>query len=230
MLRLTTVRAEAPTAEELAGAPRLRLTHEERVRSRLATVLADGTAVAILLPRGSLLRDGTVLAGDDGALAVVEAAPQPVARIAAASALDLLRATYHLANRHVPVQLAVDHLLIEPDPVLERMLAALGARIEHLDAPFDPEAGADHAHGAHAHGVDAEDVAAGAIGEALSIAAHRAERRGRPDSADEPQGVEALTPPPQPSPAAQGRGLLPPPPAGEGWGGGVGAATRPAQS
>jgi len=230
MLRLTAIQAEPLSAAQVRHAPRLRLTHEERARSRLATMLADGTAVALLLPRGSVLRNGTVLAGDDGALAVVEAAPQPVARVTAATALDLLRATYHLANRHVPVQLAVDHLLIEPDPVLERMLVAFGARIEHLAAPFDPEAGAYHAHGAHAHGVDAEDAAAGALGERLSIEAHRAERRGRPDSADEPQRVQAPTPPPQPSPAAQGRGLLPPPPAGEGGGGDVGAATRSAQS
>jgi urease accessory protein len=228
MLRLTSVCAGPLSTEEAARAALLRLSYDERAKSRLATVLADGTAVAILLPRGTLLRDGTVLTGDDGALAVVEAAPQSVARVTAAGALDLLRATYHLANRHVPVQLAVDHLLIEPDPVLERMLAVLGARIEHVEAPFEPEAGAYHAHGAHAHGVDAEDAAAGALGERLSIEAHRAERHGRPDPADKPQRVEAPTPPPQPSPAAQGRGLLPPPPAGEG--GGVGAATWSAQS
>lgn len=178
MVRLTGVRAEALSAEEAERAVRLRLTHEERARSRLATVVADGTAVAVLLPRGTVLCDGAVLEGEDGALAVVEAAPQPVLRVTAESPLALLRVVYHLANRHVAAQLAADAVLIEPDPVLERMLLALGARVERMEAPFEPEVGAYHAHGAHAHGVDAEDAAAGAVGEALSIAAHRRQPLG----------------------------------------------------
>jgi urease accessory protein len=171
---------EAPlTAAEAPRALRLALTHEERARSRLAAMLPDGTAVALRLPRGTLLRDGALLQSEDGALLLVEAAAQPLTRISAESPLALLRAVYHLANRHVPAQLAEDGVLIERDPVLERMLAALGAKVEHIEAPFEPEAGAyqahaaHHTHGAQAHGGEDEDAAAGAIGEALSIAAHR---------------------------------------------------------
>ncbi len=80
---------------------------------------------------------------------------------------------YHLANRHVPAQLAVDHALIERDPVLEAMLRGLGARVEHIDAPFDPEGGAYH--GEHHHGPshrEEVDAVSATIGEQLSIAAH----------------------------------------------------------
>jgi urease accessory protein len=177
MLRFTRLLDRAPTAEERARAVRLCLPYDERVKTRLATMSTDGRAVALLLDgvkRGTVMRDGCLLAGDDGVLAVIEAAPQPVARISAASPLLLLRATYHLANRHVAAQLAENAVLIERDPVLEAMLRGLGATVEHVDAPFDPEGGAyeggpHHHHGAH--GSHDDDAAAG-IGEQLSIAAH----------------------------------------------------------
>jgi urease accessory protein len=177
MLRLTRIHAATLDAAQARSAPRLRLTHDQRSRSRLATMLPDGTAVALLLPRGSVLRDGAVLAGDDGALAIVEAAPQPLARVTAPDALQMLRAVYHLANRHVPAQLADDHVLIERDAVLEQMLAALGAKVEPVEARFEPEAGA---YEGHRHGASQQEIdeASATIGEQLSIAAHRARGRG----------------------------------------------------
>jgi urease accessory protein len=177
MPRLTRVHEASLSADDRARALALPLTHAERVKSRLVVMQPEG-AIAIVLPerRRAALRDGTVLAGDDGTLAVIVAAPEPLARVTAQPPL-LMRAVYHLANRHVPVQLASDHLLIERDPVLERMLAALGAGIEHVELPFDPEPGAyeghSHGHGAH---VD-DDPASATVGEQLSIAAHA--RAGR---------------------------------------------------
>jgi urease accessory protein len=145
------------------------LDYDQRVKSRLAAVCADGIAVAILLPRGTVMRDGTLLAGDDGTVVRVVAAAQPVVRITAAP-LALLRAVYHLANRHVAAQLAPDHVLIEPDPVLERLLESIGAQLERLQLPFDPEPGA---YGGHSHGEATRQEAAATLGEQLSIEAHR---------------------------------------------------------
>ncbi len=172
MLRLTRV-SDAAAGAPPAGAPRLRLTFDERSRSRLAAMTEDGVAVAITLPRGTVLRAGSVLEGEGGACAIVEAAPQPLARITAATPLQLLRIVYHLANRHVPAQIEPAAVLIERAPVLERMALKLGARVEHAEQPFEPEAGAYHGGHAHAHGV-AHDDPARSIGEELSIAAHRA--------------------------------------------------------
>jgi urease accessory protein len=181
MLRFTRIHPTALTAAQQDAAVRLRLTYDDRVKQRLATMSVDGQAVAILLQdakRGSALPGGAVLVGDDGTFAIVEAAPQPVARITADSPLALLRATYHLANRHVPAQLTADAVLIERDPVLEAMLRGLGAQVEHLEAAFHPEGGAyhgDHSHG-HSHHDEVDEISA-TVGEQLSIAAHR--QRGR---------------------------------------------------
>jgi len=170
VLKLNRVHEQPLSAEEAARAVRIRLTHAERVKTRLVAMLPEGP-VAIVLPdrRHSPLRDGTVLAGEDDALAIVEAAPEPVTRVNAAPPL-LMRAVYHLANRHVPIQLAADHLLIERDPVLERMLLSLGATVEHVELPFDAEPGAYDGH-SHAHAGEI-DTQSATIGEQLSIAAH----------------------------------------------------------
>ena len=176
MLRLTAFATEPLSAAQARTAARLRLSYQDRVRSRLAAVLPSGEAVAIMLPRGSILRDGSVLVGEAGERLIIEALREPLTRVTAPTPNTLLRAVYHLANRHVPAQLGADHALIQRDPVLERMLIRIGASIEHLEAPFDPEAGAYEGH-AHAHGPSHReeiDAVSATVGEQLSIAAHRA--------------------------------------------------------
>jgi urease accessory protein len=173
MLRFTAVQKTTLDDAALRRAVRLRLPYDERVKSRLATVLPDGTAVAVLLPRGTVMREGMVLTGDAGEIAIVEAALQPLTRIGSANPLQMMRAVYHLANRHVPAQLAPDHVLIERDPVLERMLLSLEVQIEAVDLPFDPEPGAFDRHAHIASDRDEIDEVSATIGEQLSIEAHR---------------------------------------------------------
>lgn len=178
MLRLTAFADEQTARAAAARAPHLALPYHDRVKSRLVAVLPDGRALAITLPRGSVMRDGAVLTGGDGAEVVVRALPEPLLRITAATPLALLLAVYHLANRHVPAQIAEDHVLIERDPVLARMLAGLGVQVAPVEAPFEPEGGAydaSHAHGGHGGG--GRDEGCATLGEQLSIAAHRG--RGR---------------------------------------------------
>jgi urease accessory protein len=75
-----------------------------------------------------VVRGGDVLVAEDGSMVRVIAAPQPVLVITHCSEhgtpFDLLRAAYHLGNRHVPIELKPDHLKIEPDHVLADMLRA----------------------------------------------------------------------------------------------------------
>jgi urease accessory protein len=104
---------------------------------------------------------GDALVAEDGSLVRVLAAPQPVLVVrhcpAHGSPFDLLRAAYHLGNRHVSLELQADHLKLEPDPVLADMLRGMHLIVETAEAAFEPEAGAyaaeGHGHG-HAHGHD----------------------------------------------------------------------------
>jgi urease accessory protein len=133
-------------------APTLTLPFDGRCKSRLAATLDTGEEVALVMPRGTVLRDGDVLVADDGNLVRVIAAPQDVLVVHTHDVPTLARAAYHLGNRHTPVEVGADNLKLEADPVLEDMLKRLGAHVEHASLPFQPEAGAYG--GGHKHGHD----------------------------------------------------------------------------
>lgn len=141
-------------------APTLTLAFDDRRKSRLAATLDNGEEIALLLPRGTVLRDGDVLVADDGGLVRVVAAPEAVLVVRAKDALTLTRAAYHLGNRHTPVEVGADYLKLEYDPVLADMLKRIGASVDQVSMPFQPESGAYG--GGHKHGHDetfAEDYA-----------------------------------------------------------------------
>jgi urease accessory protein len=107
-----------------------------------------------------VLRDGDVLVAQDGALVRVVAAAEAVLMVTARDGLTLTRAAYHLGNRHTPVEVGADYLKLEYDPVLADMLKRVGAMVEQVTLPFQPESGAYG--GGHKHGHDetfAEDYA-----------------------------------------------------------------------
>jgi urease accessory protein len=133
-------------------APKLTLPFGERSKSRLRAALDDGREVAVFLPRGTVLRGSDLVVADDGTLVEVAAAPESILRVTANDSHALMRAAYHLGNRHTPVEIGAGYLKLEYDPVLADMLARLGVDAERVDAPFEPEAGAYG--GGHRHGHD----------------------------------------------------------------------------
>lgn len=162
--------ARGLAAPLLRRAAYLTLDLDLRQKSRFECTDSQGRPVAVFLPRGQVLRGGDALLTQDGTLLRVVAAAQAVLRISACpqhgTPLDLVRAAYHLGNRHVPTELQAQWLQIEPDHVLSEMLTHMGLHLVTLQAPFEPEAGAyghharsgagSHAH-AHAHDGCAHD-------------------------------------------------------------------------
>jgi urease accessory protein len=150
---LTAVRLLSPNPEAVVVTT-LRLTAEERGKSRHRFIAEDGTLVYLNLPRGTVLRSHALLATDANQLVRVVAKPQAVVVVTAESSLALMRAAYHLGNRHVPLEVSSDALKLEPDPVLEEMLTQLGGlSFTTTTLPFEPETGAyrtPHPH-RHAH-------------------------------------------------------------------------------
>jgi urease accessory protein len=139
------------------------LDWDVRQKSRFEATDSQGRRVGVFLPRGTVVRGGDVLVAQDGSLVRVLAKPQPVmvVRICAehGSPLDLLRAAYHLGNRHVLLQVEPDRLKLEPDHVLAAMLRHLHLEVEDALEAFEPEGGAyasGHSHGhEHVHGDEA---------------------------------------------------------------------------
>ncbi|NUT14121.1 MAG: urease accessory protein UreE [Cupriavidus sp.] len=142
-------------------APKLVLPFADRSKSRLRAVLDNGTDAALFLPRGTVLRGGDLLVAEDGSFIEVQAAAESVLEVRAQDPHALMRAAYHLGNRHTPVEIGRDYLRLEYDAVLADMLRRLGVQAERAELPFEPEAGAYG--GGHKHGHDAtfaEDYAA----------------------------------------------------------------------
>jgi urease accessory protein len=154
----------------LKRAATVELDWDVRQKSRFEATDSQGRQLGVFLPRGTLVRGGDVLVAEDGSLVRVIAAPQAVLKITHCrdhgSPFDLLRAAYHLGNRHVAIELKPDHLKIEPDHVLADMLRGMHLIVHEVREAFEPEGGAyvqghaphghDHAHGhgAHGHGHD----------------------------------------------------------------------------
>jgi urease accessory protein len=133
-----------------------------RSRSRLRVdccafdaTISQPLTVAVVLPRGTVLRGGQWVAGEGLAVNVL-AADEDLLEVSAVAGegveLALLRAAYHLGNRHVALELSPGCLKLEYDYVLADMLVAMGLQVKRRFGPFEPEWGA-YASSHHEHSV-----------------------------------------------------------------------------
>ncbi|MBP0598296.1 urease accessory protein UreE [Herbaspirillum sp. LeCh32-8] len=133
------------------------LPYDQREKSRLRATMVSGEDVAVFTVRGTVLRNGDLLRGDDGRVVKITAAAEATYRVDATDAHLLLRCAFHLGNRHTQAHIGqeggVGFLRIRKDPVLKEMLEGLGARVSEEQAAFEPEAGA-YGGGHHHHGDD----------------------------------------------------------------------------
>ncbi|RCJ23181.1 urease accessory protein UreE [Nostoc sp. ATCC 43529] len=148
MLKFTQIK---PPNYNTAVTLTLALTAEERTRSRHRFESEDGKVVFLHLPRGTVLHDGDILQDEAGkSLIKITAKPELVMTAFAETPLLLLRAAYHLGNRHVPVEITPTYLRLSSDSVLRTMLEQLGLEVKEEILPFQPELGAYGQHH-HAH-------------------------------------------------------------------------------
>jgi len=137
---------EQPTK---AATKTLELVFDQRQKSRLKTVLTDGTQIGLFLDRGIVLRDGDCLKAEDDTIIKIVAAPEAVSTILNKDMLRIAKAAYHLGNRHVQVQIGEGWLRYSQDHVLDEMVSGFGLSVSHEHHAFEPEAGA---YGGHENG------------------------------------------------------------------------------
>ena len=124
------------------------LSFQRRQKTRQRARTQSGQEITIMLPRGTLMRGSDSLVSEQGHVVQVVAASERVSTVVSNNAEDLVKAAYHLGNRHVAVQVGLGWLRYLQDHVLDSMLRELGLEPEAQWAPFEPESGA---YGAHAH-------------------------------------------------------------------------------
>jgi len=104
--------------DKAAHQEQLSLPFELRQKSRLRTKLASGEEAGLFLEHGSILRGGDCLRANDGRIVLVVAADEELMEAKCATPFELVRAAYHLGNRHVPVQIGDGWLRFQADDVL----------------------------------------------------------------------------------------------------------------
>jgi urease accessory protein len=127
----------------------LTMPFERRQKSRLRVTLDNGEEAGLFLPRGTLLRGGDCLLAEDGRVILVKAAEESTSTAYSSDPLLLMKACYHLGNRHISVQIGENFVRYQHDHVLDDMIAAFGLEVKHELAPFEPESGAYHSHAHH---------------------------------------------------------------------------------
>ncbi|MDD1780526.1 urease accessory protein UreE [Enterovibrio sp. ZSDZ35] len=146
MLEFTRIETGVDNRDDL---PTVHLGIDARIKSRLKVTLDDGQDAGLFLPRGHTVRGGDVLVAETGEKVRVIAAAEKVSTAYANSAHLLARLSYHLGNRHVPLQVGEGWVRYHHDHVLDEMVRLLGGDVVVESAPFEPENGA---YGGHSSG------------------------------------------------------------------------------
>jgi urease accessory protein len=136
-----------------AAERKLVLPFGDRAKSRARVKLDNGEEAGLFLERGSVLRHGDLLLADDGRVVEVQAASETVSTVHTDDARMLARASYHLGNRHVALQVGAGWLRYCHDHVLDDMLRGFGLDVKVEQAPFEPEGGA-YVAASHTHSHD----------------------------------------------------------------------------
>ncbi|HAM55225.1 MAG TPA: hypothetical protein DCQ64_07385 [Candidatus Rokubacteria bacterium] len=142
--------------EALAGKERdtLHLSWEERRWTRKRVRTTRGREVALALPTGSVLRPGDVVAVEADWYLAVEGRPEPVLAIFPRNREGAIRIAFDVGNRHFPLALQGETLLVPDDTAMEQLLARLGVPWERRQEVFDPIVGGGHRHEAGKSPVD----------------------------------------------------------------------------
>ena len=144
------------SAEALRGRQRdtLLLTWEERRWTRKRVVTALGREVALALPTGSVLSPGDVIAAEDDWYLVVAGRPEAVLAVFPRDRAEAVRVAFDVGNRHFPLALAGDALLVPDDTAMEQLVTRLGVPWERRQAVFDPIGRGGHPHDRGASSLD----------------------------------------------------------------------------
>ena len=148
MITLTKI-VDSNTAEQ----PKfeIELPFDMRKKSRFKAASRCGQELGMMLPRGHILRSGTLLINDEGDSALVLAADEQVSTVTCNDPIALCKAAYHLGNRHVSLQVGDGWLRYQHDHVLDDMVKGLGLAVSVEMAAFEPEDGAYASGGQHHH-------------------------------------------------------------------------------
>ncbi len=128
----------------------VKLPYDKRQQSRFKTFTTTGEEVGIILPRGQSMKLNSILLDENGQTLLILGQEEPLTCAICDQPLLWARASYHLGNRHTPVEIRDQRIFFQPDHVLEHMLEHLHVSTYRVNGIFNPEDGA-YSHGGHHH-------------------------------------------------------------------------------
>ena len=127
-------------AEEIAGkdADSLVLNSEQRrwVRGQFTTT--KGRQIALALPTGTTLEPGAIVCVEPDWFLRIEAALEPVLAVFPPDYAAAVKIAFEVGNRHFPLALEENMLLVPDDTAMVQLLDRIGAKWERRTAVFRP--------------------------------------------------------------------------------------------
>ena len=125
---------------------KLTLSSDERRILRGKRLTDCDQEIIFQLPRNGKLNDGDILSTTDPNFYVeIIAKTENLIEISWNSEIEIIKAAYHLGNRHVEVEIEKEILLTKSDYIIENMLKNFNVDIVNTQKKFSPETGA-HRH------------------------------------------------------------------------------------
>ena len=117
---------------------KLVLAWEERrwMRGRFTT--ERGRKIGIALPTGTVISPGSVLYISEDWYLRLEGAIESVLEILPSDYNETVRIAFEVGNRHFPLALDEDKILVADDKTMVRLMERLGTRFSRRQAVFDP--------------------------------------------------------------------------------------------
>jgi urease accessory protein len=141
----------SPVSQDILRAKeddKLVLTWEQRrwVRGRFTT--EKGRKIGLALPTGTTLSPDAILWVEQDWYLRVEAATESILEISPPDSAEAVKIAFEVGNRHFPLAIQENKLLVPDDKTMVRLMDRLGAPWERRQAVFNPIANTQgHQHG-----------------------------------------------------------------------------------
>tara|TARA_X000001036_G_scaffold200062_2_gene188193 strand:- start:9603 stop:10061 length:459 start_codon:yes stop_codon:yes gene_type:complete len=126
----------------LASSDSVTLNYDNRYRRRIVLKTDGGEDFLLDLAKTTELRSGDLIELEDGRFIEVKAASEKLMKATSNEPLLILKAAWHIGNRHLSCEIQMDNLILRFDHVILHMLENLGLTLEVINQPFNPEGGA----------------------------------------------------------------------------------------
>lgn len=119
------------------------LDYNTRSKNRVKITFNGNKEAMLALKNRKIVRGGDILSDDlEKEIIQIIAAKEKLSLVSSNNNFLMLKACYHLGNRHILLQIKENKVSYYRDHVIDNMIINLGLQVNHIFESFDPENGA----------------------------------------------------------------------------------------